>query len=423
MEIFINELPDCLRQVFVKAMPDEVNGAFVNVLREMQAEYKVDGFRKGKVPIEIVEKNNTQQVINHVGQRLVNQAVHEIITQGVQIYSEPNVTPISSGVFRDMEYKFSLAFEVLPYVKTKIDLSKITIDYDEYFLNDKMIDKLIRNEVRLLEEVSGKIQKGDTVTLKVLNEGFTNDKEVVFDTGYVESFVSHKKGDTFELTFAEIKHYVADFLGLVKEPLKIEILKVERQSSGKLSDETIKQTTGFDSLAEYKKSMESRFNITVDNFNYQQKRKALLLYLGNNFDVELPKTIYINNARSQLSHFINDNYSMAEISLADLFVDEKLQSSYSELPKLIFTEVAAIISLEDIAEKEGIEINKDVEKKLIEGRASENRMTVDDYKSKSTQEEWHNLQFEAKRETALAYLLDKVKFQVKDKLPMIKLDK
>ena len=95
-------------------------------LKEISKKVKLDGFRPGKVPMSVVEKNYGESVMAEVIETIVQDSTREAITQqGLKPAMRPKVDVKTFEEGKDFE--FSLEFEVLPEVPD-VDFKKIKVE-------------------------------------------------------------------------------------------------------------------------------------------------------------------------------------------------------------------------------------------------------------------------------------------------------
>ncbi len=423
MDIFIKEFPDCLKQVFVRISPEVVNSEFDKALTQLQKNFSFPGYRKGKVPIDIIEKNQPPELISLVSRSLVNKPFYELRERKIEIFSEPNITPLSPAPVRGKEFAFYMVIETPPKVIENIDPEKINAIYEEVAINDKMVMHFAKNKIGSLEEVSSKIEDNDIVTVNILNDGYSDEKEVIFETESIPDLKGRKKGDRISLGFSQLGNYVPRFLGKIKEPIEFEITKVERIGSGKLDDEAIKQSTPYKTADELKDAVKMELQATAASVNQNRMRKAVMQYIGKNAKVEFPKSIYIQNAAHHAEHFIKERFEVTEPSLYDIMSNEATTKDFVEFPVSIYEEIISVIAIDDIAHKNSITPDDGQVNYLASSRAKELGLSLDEYKTKSTREEWDSLMQKARREATIGFLMEKAKFSVKGSVPLIDLDK
>ena len=216
MTYYVKEFPDCLRQVYVKFTADEIDNKFNAVLAEIQKGFTFHGYRKGKVPFEIIEKQNNESVIRQVVNKTVYEAMGQLRFDNIFLYSEPKFHPVSE-LLKGQDFSFYLVFEVVPHLEEEIDFEKIKVDYEEFYVDEKMVEKVALNKLTTLDKVKGKIEDNDSVTVNILNEDFSGDnRELILSSKDVKSLVGKKTGDKVELAFSELGDMIFEVLGRCK---------------------------------------------------------------------------------------------------------------------------------------------------------------------------------------------------------------
>ncbi|MGL5721984.1 MAG: trigger factor family protein, partial [Brevinema sp.] len=130
MTSHLKTYPDALRQLFVRASVEEVNAIFHRAAEEIQKNYQMPGFRKGKVPIDMIEKQNLPELSQIAERIFTNDALSSIEDKGISLFGSPRFNPMS-GLSRDREFTFAIVFEEAPSLKEAPDFSKTTFEYEE----------------------------------------------------------------------------------------------------------------------------------------------------------------------------------------------------------------------------------------------------------------------------------------------------
>lgn len=420
MHYFLKEYQDCLRQVVAHFTQDEVNAEFDVGLSALQKKVQFPGYRAGKVPFDIIEKNYADELMRSIVNGIVVKMAEKLHQDGVHLYSEPRFKPLS-GLNRNQPFSFSIVFDSVPRVIENINLDTTTIEFDEYFYDDKMMTYSMQKDMKNLESVTSKIEEEDTITAKVLNKGYTGNSELTLDASIVKALVGKKAGDKVKLTFAELDIYVVEFLGKVEGDVELEITKVERPSVQDLTDELVQQVSIFKTVDEYQKAMKNRFDSMQQEFNTVAKKNALMAYMSKNAKVEFPKSEFIRDAQREIQTFVENHFHVTEPSLGGLLADPKVREDFSALPDKVRDNIVFFIAVKDIADKNGIRADQALIDKMAASRAKEHEMTIDEFKQKASREEWMNVTEMAKFEAALDFLISKIKFKAKAKQPLIKM--
>lgn len=419
MNIFVKEYPDCLRQAFVKVGPVEIGEEYTVALTSVQREATLAGYRKGKAPLELIEKQNSQEVMEAVVGSLVRKAAAQLQSEGTVFYTDPKFTPLT-GLSKTQDFGFALVFEIAPKVIKPIDFDKLKVTADDYIVDSKMVDYSVSQRLEILEEVSGKIEKGDTVTATIENADYLPEaKTKVFDAGVLEILIGHKKGESIEIDFADLGSYLVEYLGAVESPLQLSITKVERPSLSKADDETVAQMTPFGTLAEFKDAVKDNLEQMASQLSGNKKREALARAIADKGEFEFPKSLYIEKARYDHSVFMDEHVNLIDKNLTEVLADKKMKELFSSKLSESYAEIAFILILDDFAANESIQADENYVNAILSQQARENEMSLDAYKSRISNEDLQSTYREARREAAVSALMDKVKFEVGEKLPLI----
>ncbi len=419
MDIFIREFPDCLRQVFCRFSIEEIGKEFDLGAAMLQKNFQFAGYRKGKVPIEIIEKQNPPELEQIVVTNVVNKVLDEVVKQGATLFSKPKFNPFSN-LSRNNEFSFYLVFEVSPRLVKDIDFKSLSVPYEDYSVDDKMVQYSINKRLAGLEKVTSKIQEDDVVTMNITNSDFKGeDKEITFNAAKVPALVGKKAGDKVELKFSDLGESVMKVLGKVSEPLKVDITTVERSSNKAISDETIQQTTPYKTLDEYKESVKKELNQLATHYSSFNQRQALEKVIGEKAEIEFPKSIFVDATVQNLEHFISDQYQANEIPLKELLSDKSNREKYNEMLDLSYEKIAFLITLDYVSAQNNIKATEEQINYVAGTVARERRMSLEEYKKSSSPDEWRKIEKDAVREAAEKWIFDHVKFQVKGSKPLI----
>lgn len=421
MNIFVRKYADCLREAFVNVGTIELGSYYDRAITKLQNEVVFPGYRKGKVPPEVIEKNKGNDLLQTVFSLIVQDAAQEMGTQGIKFYSEPNINPIT-GLSRHSRFVFTLTFEVYPEIISDIKLEEFNVPFEQYAIDDKMIDYYMKTQISTMKDADGKIQEKDVITGNILNKDFMDDdKEIVIEVAEIPMLIGHKKGDQIDLPFDQLGNYVIRFLGQINDPLQVEITKIERKQVDNLTDDIVKESTSYQSLAEFKEKTAKGLEDMAQHLNQSAKRKALAEYIRNTIEMEIPKSFFLEKAKYEAYKFLND-MNIADPSLKEMIQDESIRTHMPiDILDQSLNEIAFLIVIDKVIQQNSIEASDSLVNSIAQEHAKENKMSLDEFKNKSTNDEWENVKREAQRETAIGFILDKVKFSAKSEVPLIKI--
>ena len=115
----VEEINSVQRRIKVALSADLVSKAFEDAFRNVQKKAKLQGFRPGKAPLNIIKKLYGDSVRGEVGERLINKHLFDVL-------KEKKINPIAAPVVENMdmpatdkEFNFSAIVDVMPEIAVK----------------------------------------------------------------------------------------------------------------------------------------------------------------------------------------------------------------------------------------------------------------------------------------------------------------
>ena len=121
----------------------EINIELSKKYSDIQKELKIPGFRPGKVPINIIKKRYSKNVLPEVTDKLINKLLNQaLIEKKLKPAVQPKVDIDSYEEGMDMSVKVS--FQIMPEIKD-IDLKSITIEKSKLLIGEKDIKNTLED--------------------------------------------------------------------------------------------------------------------------------------------------------------------------------------------------------------------------------------------------------------------------------------
>ncbi|MDR2503318.1 MAG: trigger factor [Deltaproteobacteria bacterium] len=153
MEYKVEEPGQLKRKIIVTVPAEEVD----TVLNEMAAKYRlqvsVPGFRKGKVPLNIVEKQFGREIVPEATKHLLETQAHSIIDE-LKLEPASNVSYDAGQLGRGREFGYSFSFEYLPEF-TLPEYEGFPLEQEEAVAEEHEVDEAIeriRSDLALLKK-------------------------------------------------------------------------------------------------------------------------------------------------------------------------------------------------------------------------------------------------------------------------------
>ena len=250
----LKKLKDLERKLTVSIPVDEYNSKFESKINKIRGEAKLDGFRKGKVPTDVLKQRYGPTIHGDVVNELIQNSYPPALAENnLRPASPPTVDLESEDPTKPISY--SATFEVFPDITPKLSrwtsYEEITISIEE---DD--IDLAIKDIVKRYgdwKDVSRKSQKDDQVILDftgtINGEEFEGNSAVDFKLvlgsnsmipGFEDSIIGKEPSEfSIKSTFPD-DYFKKDLAGIEAE-FKINLKTIQELSAAKVDEELFKK--------------------------------------------------------------------------------------------------------------------------------------------------------------------------------------
>jgi trigger factor len=157
LEKNLNEINASIREVEFKLTKDEIQPHFDKAYKKAQPHIDMKGFRKGKVPLNIIKKYYGKQIEIEALEDISNEIFRDYLNnEEISIIGTPKLIDLNT---EDGGYSFKISYEVLPGFDLA-DYRGIIIDEPVHSVTDEEID----NEIEMLCRNNGNLEDTDQVT-------------------------------------------------------------------------------------------------------------------------------------------------------------------------------------------------------------------------------------------------------------------
>ncbi|CAI0958633.1 trigger factor [Serratia marcescens] len=416
MQVSVETTQGLGRRLSITVPADTIKQAVKKELINAAKSVRIDGFRKGKVPMNIVEQRYGASVRQDVlGEAMQRSFVDTIIKEKINPAGAPNYVP---GEYKEGEdFTFAVEFEVYPEVELK-GLENIEVEKPVVEVNDEDVDAMLdtlRKQQATWKETDRAAEAEDRVTVdftgSIDGEEFEGGKASDFVLamgqgrmipGFEEGLVGHKAGEEFSIDVNFPEDYHAENLKGKAAKFAIVLKKVEERELPELTEEFIKRFGVADgSVAglrtEVRKNMERELKGAVRN---RIKSQAIDGLVSAN-EIDVPAAL------------IDGEIDVLRRQAAQRFGGNEKQAL--ELPRELFEEqakrrVVVGLLLGEVISTNDLKADEDRVKTLIEEMASayEDPSEVIEFYSKN-KELMNNMRNVALEEQAVEALLAKAK--------------
>jgi len=183
MSFEVEQVDAITRRIRFQIPADRVNTEFALAYRQLAGRVRLPGFRKGKVPRNVLEMRFGKQVVADVAGKLIQEG-WEQCSPDLEVLGQPGVE--QDGVVFGSDFAFALVVEVKPSVELGeykgIEVPFLDLDVPEAAI-DQAVQQRLEGASRIVEitDDAHELAEGDiAITELVLTDG---DEEIVRETG------------------------------------------------------------------------------------------------------------------------------------------------------------------------------------------------------------------------------------------------
>lgn len=336
----------------------------------------IQGFRKGKAPRKLIEREYGENVFYEDAVNLlygpeVDNAINE---SGVELVARPEVEVTS------IDKATGVALKVVCITKPEVevkDYKGIEVEKTVNAVTDEDIDrecnKLREKNVRIITVDDRAAEMGDDVVIDF--EGFKDD--VAFEGGKAENFtltlgsgqfipgfeeaiVGHNAGEQFDINVTFPEEYQVKELAGAPAVFKINLKSISKKELPELDDDMIKDSTEFDTVDEYKADVKKKLEEAAEKAADVQVETKLFDKVIENMTAEIPQVMFDNRVNEMINE-LAQRLSPQGITL-DLYLQytgqtmDTLRKAYMEQAE---KQVKLRLALEQVVKNEGIEASEE----------------------------------------------------------------
>ncbi len=363
---------------------EKFNEAIKKVYFKSAKYFNIPGFRKGKAPMQIVERYYGKEIFyedafNEVAQEALEEAVKE---NKLEVVSRPDIE------VTQIEKEKDLIFTATMQTKPEVKLGKykgIEIKKIEYNVTNEDIEHELghmqEHNSRLITIEDRPVEKGDIATIDF--EGFVNgeafeggkaqghDLEIgsnSFIPGFEDQVIGMKIEEEKEIKVTFPEEYFTQELAGKDATFKVKVNAIKKKELPKLDDEFAKDVSEFDTLKELKEDIKQKQQKQNDEKAKYETQEEVIKTVCKNMEVEIPSgmiEIEIDNMIKDIEQKLSyQGLNMEKYLQMMGKTQEEIRKEYE--PQAI-DGIKSRLALEAIIKAEKIEASeKEIDEKLKE---------------------------------------------------------
>lgn len=381
-----------------KAQKEDWEKAKDQAFKKISPKYKVDGFRKGKAPRNIFERNFPGQIVMEAADILIDQEYKRILTEGkILPILEPKIDIVKVN---DDELEVNFSFILEPTVTLgeykNLEVKKENVKVSKEEVQQK-INELLKNYTELVIKEEGTVEEGDIAVIDF--EGFKDD--VAFDggkgenysleigshsfiPGFEEGIIGMKKGEEKDLTLTFPEEYQEKSLAGKEVVFKVKVNEIKTKEVPEL-DKDFFEDLGMEEV-KTKEDLEKKMKEEIKAQKEEEAEKkyvdALLEKAVSNMTIELDEEIIEAEAEAMYNDFMS--HMSAQGITEELYLKyagTTKEDIVDHMKKEAETRLKNSYLLNAIIREEQIEADEKEADEQIKDLAKKYNMTEEDVKS------------------------------------------
>ncbi len=394
MSLQVEKLEKNMAKLTIETGVEEFEKAIEKAYQKQKSKISIPGFRKGKVPRQIVEKMYGKEVFfEEAANIIIPDAYDKALDEcEEEIVSSPQieVTQIVAG----KPFVFTAMVALKPEVKlgkykgVKIDKIETEVTEEEV---DAQIERERENNARNITVDDRPVEDGDMTSLDF--EGFVDGEAFeggkgenypltigsgAFIPGFEEQLVGAKIGEETEVKVTFPEDYQAEHLQGKEAVFKCTVKEIRKKELPELNDEFASDVSEFDTLAEYREDVKKNLQEQKEKDAKREREEASVKAAVEDAEMEIPEAMLETQQKQMVDEFAQ------RITMQGISMEQYLQltgTNYQQMVEQVKPQaeerVRSRLVLEAVAKAENLEATEEDYEEELKTMADVYQMEVD----------------------------------------------
>ncbi|MCM1253992.1 MAG: trigger factor [Clostridium sp.] len=426
MSLQVEKLEKNMAKLTIEAAAEELDKAIESAYQKQKGKISIPGFRKGKVPRQVIEKMYGKEVFyEEAANALIPGAYEKALDECEEdIVSSPQieVTQIEAG----KPFIFTATVALKPEVKlgkykgVKVDKADAEVTEEEI---NAAIEKERENNARNIAVEDRPVKDGDMTLLDF--EGFVDGVAFeggkgenypltigsgAFIPGFEEQLVGAEIGKEVEVNVTFPEDYQAENLKGKAAVFKCTVKEIKEKELPDIDDEFASEVSEFDTLEEYKADIKKNLEEKKAKEAKDAKEAAVIEAIVEASEMDIPEAMIETQQRQMVDEFAQ------RITMQGLSMEQYMQftgANYKQMVEQVKPEaekrIKSRLVLEAVAAAEKIEVTDEDYEKEIESMAEVYQMEPAKVKEMLGEREEKNLREDLAVKKAAEFVVEQAK--------------
>lgn len=331
MKTKLKNISDVKVELTISLGTEELKAAEQVALTKLAKEVKIEGFRKGKAPLELVAAQVDQTIL---GQETLENALSKAVAEAflkedIKAIDRPEVDV--KKFIPGTELEFTATTEIMPkvelgdYKNLKVEKDTVEVSKEEV---SETINRILKNFAEK-KKVDRESKDGDEVIIDFLGKkdgvAFDGGKAEKFPLelgsksfipGFEEGLIGKKAGDEISLDLEFPKDYHAKDLAGAKVVFEVKIHEVRENALPEINEEFLSKLGEFKTKEEFEKQIEEDLKIQKQAESDEKFKDKLVKKLAEVSKVPVPE-ILLEDQKQSIELDMQQNLMYSGLSLED----------------------------------------------------------------------------------------------------------
>ena len=331
MKTKLKNISDVKVELTISLGAEELKAAEQVALTKIAKEVKIEGFRKGKAPLEMVAAQVDPNLLSQetLENALSKSVAEAFLKEKVQAINRPEVDV--KKFIPGTELEFTATTEIMPKVELG-DYKKLGVKKEAAKVSKKevkeTIDRILKNFAEK-KKVEREAKNGDEVIIDFLGKkdgaAFDGGKAEKFPLelgsksfipGFEEGLIGKKAGDELSLNLEFPKDYHAKDLAGAKVVFEVKIHEVRENDEPEINEEFLSKLGDFKTKEEFEKQIEEDLKTQKQAEADEKFKDELVKKLAEVSKVPVPEILLEDQKRS-IEMDMQQNLMYSGLSLED----------------------------------------------------------------------------------------------------------
>ena len=314
MKFAVEKENDNIYKIDITIPAKDAAKAYDEAVRRIAQYVNVDGFRRGKAPRAVIERQvGTERIKHEALDKLMPSVIAEAIKENnFDVITQPYITKFDYTLGQDLtvELKVETRPEVIlgAYKDLKVDVESTEMPEDAF---DKALQNVL-NQYATLELVVDRPTK-DTDIAVIDFEGSVNGEKIEggdaknypldlghsnFIPGFAEQIVGKNIGDEFDIKVTFPENYHDDKLKGQPAVFKIKVNEIKERKVPELNDAFAQKVGPFKTVDEFKADIQKYLDNQKETSDRQKSENAVFEKVIEAASVDIPETMIEREAET-----------------------------------------------------------------------------------------------------------------------------